>query len=108
MIIEFRDLADSFFKQWVSLTGMARVTNYIHLLGSGRLMEFLYKYRNLYKYSQQGWEHQYKRAAGIYHKHSQKGGHRSTEENRSQILPIFRYCTQAWMWVTKKGDDFLH
>ena len=108
MIEEFQCLADSFFTKWVSLNGMAGVTNYIHLLGSGHLMEFLYKYRNLYKFSQQGWEHLNKRASGIYHKHSQKGGNGSVLESRSQILPIFRYFTRAWMWFTKKGDDFFN
>ena len=86
---------------------MARVTNYIHMLGSGHIMEFLYRYRNLYKYSQQGWEHMNKRASGMYHQHSQKGGHGSKLDSRSQILPIFRFMTRAWMWATKKGDNFL-
>ena len=108
MIEDFQKLADSFFRTWVSLNGMAGVTNYIHMLGSGHIKEFLYKYRNLYKYSQQGWEHQNKRANGTYHKHSQKGGHGSSLNNRSQILPIFRYCTRAWMWATKKADDFFN
>ena len=67
MIEEFQSLADYFFITWVSLNGIAGVTNYIHMLGSGHLMEFLYKYRNLYKYSQQGWEHLNKQASGIYH-----------------------------------------
>ena len=40
MIEEFQNLADSFFTTWVSLNGMARVTNYIQMLGSGHLTEF--------------------------------------------------------------------
>ena len=87
---------------------MAGVTNYIHMLGSGHLMEFLYNYMNLHKYSQQGWGHQNKWADDMYHKHSQKGGHGSKEEQRSQILPIFRYCTCTWMWATKKGEEFFN
>ena len=104
MIENFQKLADKFFKSWVKLTGMAGVTNYIHMLGSGHLREFLIKYRNLYMYSQQGWEHMNKRACGIYHRHTQKGGHGSSLRNRSQILPIFRYGTRMWMWTTKKAD----
>ena len=102
MIEEFQSLADSFFKGWVSINGMAGVTNYIHMLGSGHLMEFLYKYRNLYKYSQEGWEHHNKRASGIYHRHAQKGGNGSKLCNRSQIYTVFRYGTRMWMWATKK------
>ena len=108
MIEEFQSVADAFFLKWVSINGLAGVTNYIHMLGSGHLMEFLYKYRNLYKYSQQGWEHLNKYASGVYHKHSQKGGHRSSLESRSQILPIFRFFTRAWMWATKKADEIFN
>ena len=56
MMEEFQDLANSFFHKWETLCGMAGVTNYIHLLGSRHLMEFFYRYRNLYKYPQQDWE----------------------------------------------------
>ena len=107
-IEEFQMIVDTFFKGWVELNGMAGVTNYIHMLGSGHITEFLYRYRNLYRYSQQGWEHLNKRASGMYHKHSQKGGHGRKLDRRSQILPIFRFMTRVWMCATKKGDDFLN
>ena len=89
MIEEFQSLADSFFKLWVGLNGREGVTNYIHLLGAGHLSQFLYKYCNLYKYSQQGWEHSNKKVTDVYHKHTQKGGHGSKISDRSQLLPAF-------------------
>ena len=38
---------------------------------------------------QQSWEFNNHQACGIYHKHSQKGGHGSKIDDQSQILPIF-------------------
>ena len=36
--------------------GVELITNYMHLLGAGHVEYFLTKYRNLYRYNQQGWE----------------------------------------------------
>lgn len=55
-IAMFQKHADLFFQNWVKLHGNAGVTNYIHMMGSGHFAEYLYKWRNLYQYSQQGWE----------------------------------------------------
>ena len=108
MIEEFQSLADSFFKSWVDLNEREGITNYIHLLGAGHLSQFLYKYRNLYKYSQQGWEHSNKKVTGVYHKHTQKGGHGSKLSERSQLFPVFRFCVRKWMWSTKHAHNFFN
>jgi hypothetical protein len=42
--------------QWMDLLGAAHMTNYLHIIGSGHITFFASKYRNLYRYSQQGWE----------------------------------------------------
>lgn len=55
-IASFQKHADNFFQNWVKLHGKDGVTNYIHMMGSGHLAEYLYKWKNLYRYSQQGWE----------------------------------------------------
>ena len=106
MINKYQRLADLFFSNWIDLTGKEGCTNYIHSIGCGHMREFLHWYGNLYKMSQQGWEHHNKRMNGIYHTHSQKGGRGPTEEERSQILPLFRYEVRCWMWKTGKGKTF--
>jgi hypothetical protein len=55
-ILEFQRNANIFFWKWVDLEGYDGMTNYIHLMGSGHLSEYMFQYRNLYKHSQQGWE----------------------------------------------------
>ena len=55
-IKEYQQLADKFFKEWVSLYGRDGMTNYIHMVGSGHIADFLIRWRCLYRHSQQGWE----------------------------------------------------
>lgn len=52
----FVEHADDFFQLWVELYGHQGVTNYIHMIGSGHFEEYMAKWGNLNKYSQQGWE----------------------------------------------------
>ena len=94
MILIFRRKGDTFFYPWIEMNGIEGVTNYIHQIGAGHLADFLVIYHNLYKYSQQSWEFGNHRAYGIYHKHSQRGGHGAKDDLKSHIVPIFRYCTR--------------
>ena len=55
-IDEFQKEFDDFFQSWVSLTRASGCTNYIHLLSLGHMTFYLTKYRNMYSYSNQGWE----------------------------------------------------
>ena len=41
---------------WVSLHQQRGLTNYIHLVILGHILEYMREWGNLYKYSQQGWE----------------------------------------------------
>jgi hypothetical protein len=52
----FQNLIDSFFKSYVNETGCEGITNYICMLVTGHLKYYMEIHRNLYKYSQQGWE----------------------------------------------------
>ena len=106
MIDEYNKKSYKFFTLWLKLTGSAGVTNYFHHIISGHMRYFLIKYRNFYMYSQQGWEHLNKRANGIYHQHSQKGGNGSKEEDRSHILPVFRFFARTFMWITGLGAEY--
>ena len=36
--------------------GTEGITNYVHMLGSGRIQYYLLVHRYLYKFSQQNWE----------------------------------------------------
>ncbi|KAL7557649.1 hypothetical protein ACA910_001253 [Epithemia clementina (nom. ined.)] len=53
-IFNYQKDMDLFFADWVNLHGERGITNYIHLLGSGHVMEYLLHWRCLYTESQQG------------------------------------------------------
>jgi hypothetical protein len=52
----FQKGIDEFFQLWVELWGLEGCTNYIHMMLPGRLSTYLFKRKNLYRHSQQGWE----------------------------------------------------
>ena len=56
-ILSFQDTADEFIKLWIDLNGTQAMTNYLHDLAAGHFSYYLRKYRNLYRYSQQGMYH---------------------------------------------------
>jgi hypothetical protein len=49
-ILEFQRNANIFFRKWVDLEGYNGMTNYIHLMGSGHLSEYMFQYRNLFDF----------------------------------------------------------
>ena len=51
----FQTKADNLYLNWIKLHGIDGVTNYFHMIGSGHILYCLRKWRNLYRYSQQGW-----------------------------------------------------
>lgn len=47
---------DKWFQLFNQLWSIEGCTNYMHMLSSGHMTEFMHKQRNLYRFSQQGWE----------------------------------------------------
>ena len=56
MINKYSQHLHKCFCEWLKLAGEEGVTNYIYIIGSGHINFYLTRYRNLYKFSQQGWE----------------------------------------------------
>ena len=55
-IEEFHNIScGDFMKKWVALAGTRNVTSYVHMIGAGHLEYYLKNFRNLFKYSNQGW-----------------------------------------------------
>jgi hypothetical protein len=60
--------------KWVALTGREGPTNYTHVLTSGHMIYYVRWWRNLYHFSNQGWEHLNASIRYEYHNRSQTGG----------------------------------
>ena len=74
-IEQFQDYIDVFFSEYIKETGAEGITNYIHMLGSGHVKYYMEVHKNLYKYSQQGWESLNAKYKQVFFNHTQRGGH---------------------------------
>ena len=106
MIYKFQEKVDVYYVKWIKITSRNGMTNYIHFLGSGHVAYYLFKYRNLYRYSQQGFEAMMGKIKAIYHRCTSRGGHGSTQEDRSHILQVAHFLMRMMMWNSGLGDEY--
>ena len=70
--------------------------------GAGHIRYFLKKWRNLHRFSNQGWEAYNALVANYWHHRTQKGGGRG---EKSKILAIAQWLMRVMMW-TGEGDHY--
>jgi hypothetical protein len=88
---------------WIALCGREGMTNYTHLLVSGQVTYFLRRYRNLYRYSNQGWEFQNSQMKYIYMHRTNRGGSEGTSGGQSsKMKPLGRWFLLCLWWLTKE------
>ena len=104
MIYNFQDLVDKYFNKWVKIAGRDGMTNYVHFLGAGHVSHYLFLYRNLYKYSQQGFESMMNKIKIIYAKATSRGG--AGAKIRSHILQISHFMLRMMMWNSGHGEAY--
>jgi hypothetical protein len=101
----FQDKADEFFINWIELNNKDGVTNYIHMLGSGHFKHFLTQHRNLYAYSQQGWESLNSLIKQFYFRRTQQGGNSGTRDTKnSRIIYIIKWVQRKLYWQFQKVE----
>jgi len=106
-IEEFQDEIDLFYEHWINMFGMfgqEGITNYIHMMGAGHFAYFLHRYRNLYRFCQQGWEAINFKIKSIFMHNTQHGGHGAVK--RSMLLQIIWFLQHDMMWRSGYGDQF--
>ena len=99
---EYQWYADLFFGDWVLLTGKEGQTNYVHLIGSGHVADYLYRWKNLYQHSNQGFECWNKMWKRYYRFRTQRGGsvgNKTNESTRSRLLPLGRWLQRRLVWM---------
>jgi hypothetical protein len=110
-IKEFQMKIDSFYLAYIETSGAGKqgITNYLHMLGSAHIKRFMKRHRNLYKFSQQGWESLNEKVKLIFFNHSQRGGNygKSIEENeRIYLKSIYSCFQQELLWVSGVGENY--
>jgi hypothetical protein len=102
-------LTAGFMGQWVDCMKGDSITNYIHMLGAGHLVYFISKYRNLYKFSQQGWEAMNQKLKYFYFHNTNHGGCGGRQPGAlagDHVLPLMRLMQRSIMWDLGLGDAF--
>ena len=102
-IESFQIVCDHFFASCVKLHKEAGVGNYVHMIGAGHLSYYLQKWRNLYRYSQQGWEALNSQIKTIYFRRTQCGGNKGDGEFNSKVEPIGKWLQRSLFY--KMGLD---
>jgi hypothetical protein len=99
-IWSYQKVADKFYASWMNLTGTEGLTNYIHMMGAGHLMDYLLYWRNLYVHSQQGWEAFNNLLKIFYLRRTQRGGATNQGKGpKDRIKPIGRWLQRRYLWT---------
>jgi hypothetical protein len=111
-------MSGKFMEDWVDLFQGRHMTNYIHIIGSGHLTYFAHHYKNLYRFSQQGWESMNQLLKHYYFNNTNHGGSNGNGGKDSNglysngtisgehCLPLMRFCQRFLMWKLGLGDDY--
>ena len=96
----YQHVADIFFREWLDLHQKDGLTNYFHMIGAGHLSYYLKRWKNLYRYSQQGWEALNKYIKLYFFNRTQMGGYGGKKnEQNSHIDPIARWLQQQLIFM---------
>jgi hypothetical protein len=96
---------DSFSVKWAELTGRDRISNYIHMMIIGHIIYNLRRWRNYYRYENEGWEHMNAQMAWFHHNRTQRGGSagRDSKIASSKGKTIGLWLLRRLFWSTIKS-----
>ena len=96
---------DKFFQAWVCLWQKEGITNYMHMIGSGHLANYLYKWNNLYRFSQQGWEAMNSLIKTFFFRRTSHGGGVRGASKKSRLIPIARWLQQQMVFLCRVNEQ---
>jgi len=101
----FQRKMDDFFQSWIKIgNGAEGITNYIHMLSSGHIAEYMFHWRNLYMHSQQGWEALNALLKVFYFRRTMRGGGKC---NKSRLVPIAEWFARRMVWFAGYEYDYM-
>ena len=101
VIASYQSHADKFFQAWVRLWQKEGITNYIHMIGAGHIADYLYKWRNLYRYSQQGWEAMNSLVKTFFFRRTSHGGGVRGVSKKSRLIHIARWLQRRLIFLCR-------
>jgi hypothetical protein len=100
---QFPEHIDLWYQVWMELHGLDGCTNYTHMLSSGHMAEFMFKWRNLYRFSQQGWENFNHVFTTVYFRRTNHGGRRHAHAMKSKLVGIAKWLQRRMLWMAGIG-----
>ena len=100
-IATYQGHADLFFQAWVGLWQKEGITNYIHIIGSGHVADYLYKWKYLYRFSQQGWEALNLLIKTFFFRRTSHGGGVRGNSKKSRLIPIARWLQRRLVFLCR-------
>jgi hypothetical protein len=96
---------DYFSVKWVELTGCDGISNDIHMMITGHIIYYLRKWRNYYRYGNEGWEHINAQMAWFHHNRTQRVASAGRDSNiaSSKGKPIGLWLLRRLFWSTIKA-----
>jgi hypothetical protein len=81
-------LIDSWFQNWNLLWSVDGCTNYLHLLSSGHMTEFVYKWRNLHRFPSRVGKNSTHVFSTFYFRRTNHRGKRYDHSVKSKLVPV--------------------
>jgi hypothetical protein len=88
---QYQEHIDQWYQTWLKLYGWEGCTNYTHMLSSAHIAEYMFKWKNMYRFSQQGWENFNHVFSTFYFQRTNHGGRRHGGAAKSKLLGIGRW-----------------
>lgn len=107
-IVLYQRYVDAWFRNWIALWSKEGCTNYTHLLSSAHMAEYMHKWRNLYRFSQQGWEKFNHVFTTYYFRRTNHGGRRHADAIKSKLMGVARWLQRRLLWMTGYGDRIIY
>ena len=104
MIVSYQSHADKFFQAWVLLWQEEGITNYIHMIGAGHIADYLFKWTNLYRFSQQGWEAMNSLIKTFFFRRTSHGGGVRGTSRKSRLTPIARWLQRRLIFLCRISE----
>ena len=107
-IVRYQKHVDHWFQTWVKLHAAAGCTNYTYMFSSGHLSGYMFKWRNLYRFSQQGFKKFNHVFSTFYFRRTNHGGRRHQDATKTKLLAIGRWLQRQLLWMTKEANKILN
>ena len=96
----YQKKADYFFRDWIDCHAAEGMTNYVHMIGSGHVLEYLLHWGNLANHSQQGWEAFNSQFKTYFFNRTQRGGSvNKGRSKQSRMLPMARWVQRRTVFM---------